>query len=183
MFNRLREHHKRSKAKLIVVDPRRTKTAEVADLHLAIKPGTDIDLLNGIAHLLLKWGKIDTLFIDECTKGFSKYAMLIQSYTPETVARRCGIRIDHLEQAAKYWANADNVLSLWSMGMNQSAEGTAKVRTLINLHLMTGKLASRGPGLFLSRVNPMPWGAEKREDWPIYCRDIASSKIQSTAPP
>ncbi|QCS49882.1 nitrate reductase [Picosynechococcus sp. PCC 11901] len=161
VFNRLREHHKRSKAKLIVVDPRRTKTAEVADLHLAIKPGTDIDLLNGIAHLLLKWGKIDTLFIDECTKGFSKYAMLIQSYTPETVARRCGIRIDHLEQAAKYWANADNVLSLWSMGMNQSAEGTAKVRTLINLHLMTGEIGKPGAGPFSLTGQPNAMGGRE----------------------
>ena len=62
----------------------------------AQKQYSRIALLNGIAHLLLKWGKIDTLFIDECTNGFSKYAMLIQSYTPEMVARRCGIRIDHL---------------------------------------------------------------------------------------
>ncbi|BAW95225.1 nitrate reductase [[Synechococcus] sp. NIES-970] len=161
VFNRLREHLKRSKAKLIVVDPRCTKTAEVADLHLAIKPGTDIDLLNGIAHLLLKWGKIDTLFIDECTNGFSKYAMLIQSYTPEMVARRCGIRIDHLEQAAEYWAKAESVLSLWSMGMNQSSEGTAKVRTLINLHLMTGDIGRPGSGPFSLTGQPNAMGGRE----------------------
>jgi ferredoxin-nitrate reductase len=56
--------------KVIVVDPRRTPTAEAADLHLAIRPGTDIDLLNGIAHLLSRWGYIDLSFIDECTTNF-----------------------------------------------------------------------------------------------------------------
>ncbi|MBV5259741.1 nitrate reductase [Synechococcus moorigangaii CMS01] len=161
VFNRLREHHKRSKAKLIVVDPRCTKTAEVADLHLAIRPGTDIDLLNGIAHLLLKWGKINTYFIDECTKGFAQYATLIQSYPPETVARRCGISVEDLEQAAKYWANADSVLSLWSMGMNQSSEGTAKVRTLINLHLMTGEIGKPGSGPFSLTGQPNAMGGRE----------------------
>lgn len=161
VFNRLNQHIKRSKAKLIVVDPRRTKTAENADLHLAIRPGTDIDLLNGIAYLLLKWGRIDTFFIDECTRDFSKYATLIQSYTPETVARRCGIRIDHIEQAAQYWAQANSVLSLWSMGVNQSSEGTAKVRTLINLHLMTGEIGKPGSGPFSLTGQPNAMGGRE----------------------
>ncbi|MGH2413948.1 MAG: molybdopterin-dependent oxidoreductase, partial [Microcystaceae cyanobacterium] len=132
VFNRLHKHIKRDrKAKLIVVDPRSTKTAEAADLHLAIKPGTDIDLMNGIAHLLMRWGKIDSFFIDECTQGFSDYAEVISHYPPELVSRKCGIRIDHLEEAARYWAESEQVLSLWSMGVNQSSEGTAKVRTII----------------------------------------------------
>ncbi|AFY37177.1 assimilatory nitrate reductase (ferredoxin) precursor [[Leptolyngbya] sp. PCC 7376] len=161
IFNRLNQHIKHSNAKMVVVDPRRTKTAEAADLHLAIKPGTDIDLLNGIAHLLLKWERIDTFFIDECTRDFSKFATLVQSYTPETVARRCGIRIDHLEQAAKYWAKANSVLSIWSMGINQSSEGTAKVRTLINLHLMTGEIGKPGAGPFSLTGQPNAMGGRE----------------------
>ncbi|OKH16004.1 molybdopterin oxidoreductase family protein [[Limnothrix rosea] IAM M-220] len=161
VFNRLNQHIKHSSAKLVVVDPRLTKTAEAADLHLAIKPGTDIDLLNGIAHLLLKWEHIDTFFIDECTRDFSKFATLVQSYTPETVARRCGIRIDHLEKAAKYWAKASSVLSLWSMGINQSSEGTAKVRTLINLHLMTGEIGKPGSGPFSLTGQPNAMGGRE----------------------
>ncbi len=161
IFNRLNQHIKHSGAKLVVVDPRRTKTAEAADLHLAIKPGTDIDLLNGIAHLLLKWERIDTFFIDECTRDFSKFATLVQSYTPETVARRCGIRIDHLEKAAKYWAKASSVLSIWSMGINQSSEGTAKVRTLINLHLMTGEIGKPGAGPFSLTGQPNAMGGRE----------------------
>jgi len=91
IFNRLHKYLKGNKeAKLIVVDPRRTKTAEAANLHLAINPGTDIDLFNGIAHLLLNWGAIDTYFIDKCTRDFGKYAEIIRHYPPEIVAPKCG---------------------------------------------------------------------------------------------
>ena len=146
---------------MIVVDPRQTKTAKDADLHLAIQPGTDMDLLNGIAHLLLRWGELDTFFIDECTQGFSRFVEVIQAYPPELVARRCGIRIDHLEQAARYWAESDNVLSLWSMGVNQSSEGTAKVRHIINLHLMTGNIGKPGAGPFSLTGQPNAMGGRE----------------------
>ena len=162
VYNRLRMHHKKNrKVKMIVVDPRTTKTAKDADLHLAIEPGTDMDLLNGIAHLLLRWGELDSLFIDECTQGFSDFALVIQQYPPELVARRCGIRIDHLEEAARYWAESDNVLSLWSMGVNQSSEGTAKVRAIINLHLMTGNIGRAGAGPFSLTGQPNAMGGRE----------------------
>ncbi len=162
VYNRLRLHHKKNrKVKMIVVDPRETKTAKDADLHLAIQPGTDMDLLNGIAHLLLRWGELDTYFIDECTQGFSNYVQVIQQYPPESVARRCGIRIDHLEEAARYWAESDNVLSMWSMGVNQSSEGTAKVQTIINLHLMTGNIGKPGAGPFSLTGQPNAMGGRE----------------------
>lgn len=162
VFNRLHKYLKRNKqAKLIVVDPRKTKTAEAATLHLAINPGTDIDLFNGIAHLLLRWGAIDTYFIDECTRDFSQYAEIIRHYPPEIVARKCGIRIDHLEQAARYWAESERVLSLWSMGINQSSEGTAKARTLINLHLMTAHIGKPGAGPFSLTGQPNAMGGRE----------------------
>ncbi|AFZ51767.1 molybdopterin oxidoreductase family protein [Dactylococcopsis salina] len=162
VFNRLRKHHKRNRhVKMIVVDPRKTKTAEAADLHLAIKPGTDIDLLNGIAYLLMSWEKIETIFMDECTKDFSHYAEVIRHYPPALVARKCGITIDQLETAARYWANSERVLSLWSMGMNQSSEGTAKVRTLINLHLMTANIGKPGAGPFSLTGQPNAMGGRE----------------------
>ncbi|EAZ92568.1 molybdopterin oxidoreductase family protein [Crocosphaera chwakensis] len=162
VFNRLRVHHKKNrKVKMVVVDPRRTQTAEAADLHLAIKPGTDIDLFNGIAYLLMRWGRIDTFFIDECTQNFSAYADVIRHYPPELVARNCGIRIDELEKAAQYWGESERVLSLWSMGMNQSSEGTAKVRTLINLHLMTGDIGKPGTGPFSLTGQPNAMGGRE----------------------
>lgn len=162
IFNRLRKHHKKNRnVKMIVVDPRRTATAEAADLHLAIRPGTDINLLNGIANLLMRWGYFDALFIDDCTRGFPQYAEVIRHYPPELVARDCDIRLDDLETAARWWGESNRVLSLWSMGMNQSSEGTAKVRTLINLHLMTGNIGKPGTGPFSLTGQPNAMGGRE----------------------
>jgi ferredoxin-nitrate reductase len=162
VFNRFEKYHKKNRhVKLIVVDPRRTKTAEAADLHLAIKPGTDIDLLNGIAHLLMRWGHLDPFFIDECTKDFPLYAEVVSHYSPEIVSRRCGITIEELEKAARYWGESQRVLSLWSMGVNQSSEGTAKVRTIINLHLMTGNIGRPGAGPFSLTGQPNAMGGRE----------------------
>ncbi len=161
-FNRLHKHHKKNRhVKLIVVDPRRTQTAEAADLHLAIRPGTDIDLLNGMAHLLLRSGAIEASFIDECTTNFPAFADVIQHYPPDVVAERCGIAIEDLEQAARYWRKSERVLSLWLLGLNQSIEGTAKIRTLINLHLMTGQIGKPGAGPFSLTGQPNAMGGRE----------------------
>ncbi|MCT7951162.1 nitrate reductase [Ancylothrix sp. C2] len=162
IYNRLRKHHKKNKnVKMIVVDPRRTTTAEDADLHLAIRPGTDIDLLNGIAFLLMRWGMFDSAFIDECTANFPAFAEVIRHYPPELVARKCGIRMDDLELAARYWGESKRVLSMWSMGVNQSSEGTAKVRNIINLHLMTGQIGKPGSGPFSLTGQPNAMGGRE----------------------
>ncbi|PZV26169.1 MAG: nitrate reductase catalytic subunit [Snowella sp.] len=162
IFNRLQKHLKRDpKAKLIVVDPRRTKTAEVADLHLAITPGTDIDLLNGLAHLLLRWGKLDQDFIEKHTQNFADYKNVIPYYSPEIVTAKCGISLEDLETAARYWAESEQVLSLWSMGLNQSSEGTAKICSLINLHLMTGQIGKSGMGPFSLTGQPNAMGGRE----------------------
>ncbi len=162
VFNRLAKYHKKNRhVKMIVVDPRRTPTAEAADLHLAIRPGTDIDLLNGIAHLLMRGNYIDPGFIDDCTNNFSAYAEVIRHYSPDVVANRCGISIEDLETAAKYWGESQRVLSLWSMGVNQSSEGTAKVRTIINLHLMTGQVGKPGAGPFSLTGQPNAMGGRE----------------------
>ncbi|NEP17279.1 MAG: nitrate reductase [Leptolyngbya sp. SIO4C1] len=162
VFNRFRKYHKKNRrVKLIVVDPRRTDTAKDADLHLAIKPGTDIALLNGIAYLLLQNNQLDPAFIDECTSGFSQYVEIIQHYPPERVAEICGISVKDVQQAADWWGTSERVLSLWSMGINQSSEGTAKVRTIINLHLMTGNLGKPGAGPFSLTGQPNAMGGRE----------------------
>lgn len=162
VFNRLAKYHKKHpNVKMVVVDPRRTPTAEAADLHLAIKPGTDIDLLNGIAYLLLRRQAIDPDFIEECTENFSAFAEVVSSYTPDLVALRCGIAVSDLETAANYWEQSQRVLSLWSMGINQSSEGTAKVRSLINLHLMTGQIGKPGCGPFSLTGQPNAMGGRE----------------------
>jgi ferredoxin-nitrate reductase len=162
LFNRLRKHHKKhDQVKLVVVDPRRTATAEAADIHLAINPGTDIDLLNGIAYLLLRAGKVDQQFIESCTSNFTAFAEVIQHYPPNIVAAKCGISQTDLEQTAKWWGASKNVLSLWSMGVNQSSEGTAKVRHIINLHLMTRQIGRPGAGPFSLTGQPNAMGGRE----------------------
>ena len=162
IFNRFRRHHKKNPhVKLVVVDPRRTQTAEVADLHLAIQPGTDIDLLNGIAHLLILWGKCDRQFIEQHTIGFAEFSKITQLYTPEFVSRSCGINIDDLHLAATYWAESQRVLSIWSMGVNQSTQGTAKVQCIINLHLLTAQIGKAGAGPFSLTGQPNAMGGRE----------------------
>lgn len=162
VFNRLQKHHKKNRhVKLIVVDPRQTPTSEVADLHLAIQPGTDIDLLNGIAHLLLRWGEFDKDFIDDCTTKFPAFVEAMQHYPPEVVAKRCGISVAVIETAARYWSRSQRVLSLWSQGVNQSSEGTAKVCSLINLHLLTGQIGKPGAGPFSLTGQPNAMGGRE----------------------
>jgi ferredoxin-nitrate reductase len=162
LFNRLHKYHKKNKAvKMVVVDPRRTQTAEAADLHLAIRPGTDIDLLNGIGHLLMKWGAIDSEFIQRYTDNFDDFAQVAEDYPPDRVAATCGIRVEDLTQAARWWADSKRVLSMWSMGVNQSSEGTAKVRHIINLHLMTGQIGKPGAGPFSLTGQPNAMGGRE----------------------
>jgi ferredoxin-nitrate reductase len=162
VFNRLRKHHKQNRhVKMIVVDPRHTQTAQAADLHLAIKPGTDIDLLNGIAYLLLRDGYFDSAFIAIHTANFAAFTDVVQHYPPDVVAERCGIRTQDLETAAQYWGNSQRVLSMWSMGVNQSSEGTAKVRAIINLHLMTAQIGKPGAGPFSLTGQPNAMGGRE----------------------
>lgn len=162
VFNRLRKHHKQNdQVKLVVVDPRRTATAEVADLHLAINPGTDIDLLNGIAYLLWQEGKVDRAFMENHTNNSPAFIELLQHYPPEKVAQRCGIPQQDLELAAQYWGESPRVLSLWSMGVNQSSEGTAKVNSIINLHLLTGTIGKPGSGPFSLTGQPNAMGGRE----------------------
>lgn len=162
LFNRLRKHHKKNRnVKVVVVDPRCTATAEGADLHLAIKPGTDIDLLNGIAYLLWRWHDLDHTFIHDHTNGFDQFVEVIRHYPPPVVAERCGISEADLSTAAHFWARSKRVLSLWSMGVNQSSEGTAKVRSIINLHLMTGQIGKPGAGPFSLTGQPNAMGGRE----------------------
>ncbi|MCW6036894.1 nitrate reductase [Spirulina subsalsa FACHB-351] len=162
VFNRFLKYRKRNpQVKLVVIDPRQTPTAETADLHLGITPGSDVDLFHAIAYLLIQWGQLNRDFIKNHTNNFAEYVALIQQYPPEDVAPRCGISVAQIEQAARYWADSQRVLSLWSMGLNQSSEGTAKVQSLINLHLLTGQIGKPGAGPFSLTGQPNAMGGRE----------------------
>ncbi|HEX2830803.1 MAG TPA: molybdopterin-dependent oxidoreductase [Burkholderiales bacterium] len=147
--------------KLIVVDPRRTATAEAADLHLAIQPGTDVALFNGILHLLIWEGWLDRKFIDAHTQGFEPLKALVRDYTPQMVASTCGLSVEEIATAARWFGNAHAALSLYCMGLNQSTRGTDKNAALINLHLATGQIGRPGAGPFSLTGQPNAMGGRE----------------------
>tara|TARA_R110000868_G_scaffold45431_13_gene150844 strand:+ start:7672 stop:10377 length:2706 start_codon:yes stop_codon:yes gene_type:complete len=147
--------------RIIVVDPRRTDTCEIADLHLAIEPGTDVALFHGILHIMLKEGWIDRAFIDAHTDGFDDLKNLVRDYSTAMTAQLCGISEDDLHSAAKLIGTAPSFLSLWCMGLNQSSSGSAKNNALINLHLASGQIGKVGSGPFSLTGQPNAMGGRE----------------------
>lgn len=133
-------------AKLIVVDPRRTTTAERADLFLQINPGSDLALLNGILHLLVENGDIDHQFIAEHTDGWQDMPAFLADYPPAAVAEITGLAEADIRAAARMIADAGEWMSCWTMGLNQSTHGTANTNAICNLHLATGAICRPGSG-------------------------------------
>ncbi|WP_122050936.1 bifunctional nitrate reductase/sulfite reductase flavoprotein subunit alpha [Asaia bogorensis] len=160
LFLRLLDR-KRQGARLIVVDPRRTATADKADLFLQIRPGTDLALLNGILHLLLAWDAIDREFIALHTRGWEAMVPFLAQYGPEQVAETTGIAIDDLKQAAYWIAESGAWMSLWTMGLNQSVTGTWNTNALCNLHLATGAICKPGSGPFSLTGQPNAMGGRE----------------------
>ena len=149
------------KMKLIVVDPRRTDTAASADLHLAIQPGTDVALFNGMLHALIWDDRLDRDFINAHTEGFAELRHAVREYTPKMAADICGISEEALLTAARWFGEAGAALSLWCMGLNQSAHGSDKNLALINLHLATGQIGRPGAGPFSLTGQPNAMGGRE----------------------
>ncbi len=132
--------------KLVVVDPRRTETAGMADLHLALQPGTDVLLHHAMLHVMLWEGLVDQAFVARHTTGFESLRERVREATPAHAARVCGLAEADIVQAARWFAGHGPTLSLYCQGLNQSAAGTDKNSTLINLHLATGQIGRPGAG-------------------------------------
>ena len=149
----------------IVVDVRRTETAETADLFLQIRPGTDVALYHGMLHVMLAEGLTDTRYIGAHTSGFEALRETVRDWTPARAAEVCGIAEADLIQAARWFAQADRpggaTLSLYCMGLNQSAAGTDKNAALINLHLATGQIGRAGAGPFSLTGQPNAMGGRE----------------------
>lgn len=146
--------------KVVVVDPRRTDTAQFADLHLAILPGTDVALFNGLLHVMLWEDLLDMDYIHNHTEGFDALKNTVREYTPKMVADICGISEQDIVQAAK-WFGAGPTLSMYCMGLNQSIHGTEKNASLINLHLATGQIGKPGAGPFSLTGQPNAMGGRE----------------------
>ncbi|MHB8481884.1 MAG: nitrite reductase large subunit NirB [Nitrospiria bacterium] len=161
LFLRVMDRIKSSGAKLIVVDPRRTATAENADLFLQIKPGTDLALLNGLLHLIVKNGNHDAGFIQNHTEGFEELLPFLEEYPPGVVSQITGIPEADLRLAAQWIGTSRECVSFWTMGLNQSTHGTWLTNAVCNLHLATGKICRPGSGPFSLTGQPNAMGGRE----------------------
>ncbi|MFN0078712.1 MAG: molybdopterin oxidoreductase family protein [Prosthecobacter sp.] len=132
---------------IIVVDPRKTETAMAATQHYAIKPKSDLTLLYGLAHLIIREGGLDPAFIREHTNGFDAFSDFVSAFTPDRVATETGLSTEHLALFAKTIITGTPRVSFWwTMGVNQGHEATRTAQAIINLALMTGNIGKPGTG-------------------------------------
>ncbi|OGT55878.1 MAG: formate dehydrogenase subunit alpha [Gammaproteobacteria bacterium RIFCSPHIGHO2_12_FULL_63_22] len=137
-------------AKLVVIDPRRTGLAEIADVHLALRPGTNLPLVNALAQVMLAEGLVDRDFIAQRVDDFAAFETFIAPWTPERAAEICGVSADDIRRAARLYAGAPSAMCLHGLGMTEHVQGTEGVMALVNLALLTGNLGRPGAG-----INPL----------------------------
>jgi len=161
VFNNKIKKAKKEGLKTIVIDPRRTETAEQADLHLPIRVGTDIDFLSLVARRIIDDGRTDEAFLSEHVNGYEEYLRKIKKIPTKKLLKRCGLEAEQFEAFMKLFYESENVISAWTMGMNQSAQGVDKNLALINIHLLTGKLNRPGNGPFSLTGQPNAMGGRE----------------------
>jgi len=163
LFKRLRRRKAAApdEVGVIVADPRWTETADVADLHLALRPGSDVALLNGMLHVLARESLLDRDFIAAHTTGWGAVEREIAAYPPERAASLTGLSAESIVAAALRFGRARRALTLWSMGVNQSRIGTDKTAAILNLHLATGQIGRTGAGPFSLTGQPNAMGGRE----------------------
>lgn len=145
LFKRVLKRKKEyPETRIIVIDPVKTATADKADIWIDIKPGTDTVLFNSVLYLLNKKGWLDYGFIKEHTENFEDAIDEAERYPPDIAAQICGIKESHIYKLAEIYAFSKKLISFWTMGLNQSSNGTMKNISLINLHLATGRINEKG---------------------------------------
>jgi ferredoxin-nitrate reductase len=162
LFRRIEAHKQNNPdVKIVVIDPRKTQSCAIADLHLQITPGTDIYCYNAIARVLIENGEADFEFIKEHTEGFEQYRESVFKYTVAEAAAKCDVDEHDIRLAATYIASAKGFLTLWAMGLNQSAIGVNKNIALISLNLITGHIGKPGSGPFSLTGQPNAMGGRE----------------------
>lgn len=137
-------------AKLIVIDPRKTELTKYADVHLQLRPGTNIPLFNSIAHSIIDEGLVDQEFLRERVTEFDEFRSFVAEYSPESVADICGVEASAIRRAARIYASEKPAMSMHGLGMTEHLQGTEGVMCIVNLALLTGNIGKRGAG-----VNPL----------------------------
>jgi anaerobic selenocysteine-containing dehydrogenase len=149
------------RVRIIVLDPRRSATARAADLHLQVRPATDVPVLNAILHVLVREGWVDRRYIDAHTSGWSSLASEVATWTPARAAAIAGVTAEQIEQAARAFGTASAALSCWAMGLNQAIDGVDRGLALLNLHLATGQIGRPGAGPFSLTGQPNAMGGRE----------------------
>lgn len=133
-------------AKLIVIDPRRIELAKYADVYLQLRPGTNVAVYNGLAHVIVRDGLVDRTFLKDRADLVEPYLEFIAKYDPKHVESISGVPAQDLERAAHLYAKTYPAAIFYGLGVTEQAQGVAGVRTLANLAILTGNLGKRGAG-------------------------------------
>ena len=147
---RIKQQVLRGKANLIVVDPRATELARLATVHLALRPGTNIPLLNALAHVIVTEELFDADFVARRVGEWEEFRAFVKDWSPERAASICGIAADDIRKAARLYATAKPAMSVHGLGVTEHTQGTEGVMGLANLALITGNIGKPGSG-----VNPL----------------------------
>ncbi len=161
LFQRLQAAREKRGSKLVVIDPRRTMTAECADLHLQIKSGSDVSLFNGLLQNLYSRGEIDSRFVFAKTNGLAEALIVANQHTDDRVVADTGLLPAQLHAFYDLFAAHAKSVTAYSMGVNQAADGTNKVNAIINCHLLTGRLGKPGAGPFSITGQPNAMGGRE----------------------
>jgi assimilatory nitrate reductase catalytic subunit len=163
LFQRIEKARENKKIELFVVDPRRTTSCDSADEHLAIRPGSDAVLYNGLLTYLSDNQYLDEVYIKAHTNGFNETLTLAKETAPDikTVAKQCDVTEKLVTKFYELFANTKKIISLFSMGINQSSSGVDKVNCIINAHLASGKIGKPGMGAFSITGQPNAMGGRE----------------------
>ena len=140
----------RNGTKLIVIDPRRTELTKYAAVHLQLRSGTDVPLLNSIAHTIIEEGLVDRTFVENRVGEFEKFRSFVSEYSPESVAHTCDVSAESIREVARIYASEKPAMCFHGLGLTEHVQGTEDVMCLINLALLTGNIGRRGAG-----INPL----------------------------
>ena len=156
---------------LIVVDPRRERIADHADIFCQIKPGTDVAFYNGVMHEIIALDLVDREFIAERVSNYGELAKTVRQYPPERAAQICGVDADTIREVARLWGEAGAAVIYWGMGISQHTTGTDNARCLIALCSITGQVGRQGTGLHPLRGQNNVQGASDAGLIPMFYPD------------
>ncbi|MEO0385835.1 MAG: nitrate reductase [Pseudomonadota bacterium] len=152
---------KRPSMKVVLIDPRRTPTAELADLHLPLAPDSDVALFNGLLRHLARSSATAPAYVEAHTAGFEDALSNAACWTIENVAKRCALKPTDLALFYEWVAGTPKTVTIYSQGVNQSTSGTDKVNAIINTHLLTARIGKPGMGPFSVTGQPNAMGGRE----------------------